>query len=515
MPAVNTVHPIYAKLKPRWAMVRDAVEGEYAVKAAEEVYLPKLLGTGELEYKAYVHRALFLEATRRTLQGLVGMIMQKAPQIDAKDATKESILKNITKGGMTINGFASVVLQEVIMLNKYGILADLPPRISAETEPWLVGYNAESIINWEYIVVDGKSIPSRIVLQEEWHVHDVDDRFKQEFKTQWRVLELVIGATAQRSMDVDVPLPDIPTTQTYAYRVQVWRKRTDTDAKATTDEYILWEEKFPAFHGTAIDRIPFVIVTAEDEDKEDQKPPLEGLASVNMSHYRSSADLEHGRHFTALPTPYVIGLSEQQELTIGSAKAWIVSGVNATDVDIGMLEFTGSGLSTLENALTEKESQMARLGSRLMADEKKSVESFETHRLKSAGENSILASIANGTSEGLNEALSWMFLWDPSLGEITLQLNTEFVSIPMSAQELTAFIGALQSGAMSFKTFYFNMQERGMYPEEHTEDDELKLLEDDASKFGKPDQVDDLDDDDNDDDDEDDDDDDEDDEDKE
>ena len=143
-----------------------------------------------------------------------------------------------------------------------------------------------------------------------------------------------------------------------------------------------------------------------------------------------------------------------------------------------------------------------------MEVEKKAVESFETHRLKSAGENSILASIANGTSEGLNEALAWMTLWDPSLGEITVQLNTEFVSIPMSAQELTAFIGALQSGKISFKTFYFNMQERGMYPEEHTEEDELKLLEDEAEKFG-PEEVDDLEDDDEGDDDEGDDDDDE------
>ena len=371
MPVVNTTHPIYDRLKARWAMVRDAVDGEYAIKAAGDIYRPQLQGTGETEYNGYKLRALFLEATRRTLQGLVGMITQKTPQIEATDKTKEGILKNITKNGMSINGFASVVLQEVIMLNKYGILADLPDRISEETEPWLVGYNAESILNWEFITIDGKLIPSRIVLWEEWHVHDPEDRFKQEFKDQWRVLELVDGLTAKRSINVDVPLPEIPTTQNFVYRVQVWRKRTDTDIKGTPDEFVLWTETFPAHLGTAIDRIPFVIVTAEDEDKEDQKPPLEGLASVNISHYRSSADLEHGRHFTALPTPYVIGLSQQQSLTIGSAKAWIVEGVNASEVEIGMLEFTGKGLASLETAMTEKESQMARLGSQLMEVEKK------------------------------------------------------------------------------------------------------------------------------------------------
>lgn len=479
MPAVNTTHRIYNKLRSRWAMVRDAVEGEYAVKGMGEEYLPMLLGTTDAEYKAYKKRALFLEATRRTLQGLVGMVMQTNPTIEAKDSTRDEFLPSITKKGMSLQGFSSVVLQEVIMLNKYGILADLPDRISSETEPWLVGYNAEAIVNWEFDNIDGKSVPIRIVLKEEWEKTDPEDRFKVEMKDQYRVLELVSGENAVRSINQDDPMPSYEASQRYMYRVQVWRKRSDmlTISAGNADEWMLHEEIFPSHLGKSINRIPFVIVTAEDEDNEEQKPPMEGLASVNISHYRTSADLEHGRHFTALPTPYVIGLSEQQSLTIGSAKAWVVSGVNASDVEIGMLEFTGQGLQSLENALEEKESQMARLGSRLLEQEKKAAEAFETHRLKTSGEHSILASIANGVSDGLNEALEWLTEWDGTLGPVSVQLNTEFVNIPMDAPTLTALVGALQAGKISFKTFYFNMAERGMYPEEHTEEEELALIE--------------------------------------
>lgn len=488
MPAVNTHHRIYDALIARWAMVRDAVEGEYAVKQAGEAYLPKLTGQDEPEYQAYKRRALFFEATRRTLNGLVGMVTRKEPTIEASQSTQDTFLERVTKDGQSLNALAQIVMRETLMLNKYGLLCDLPPQISEENEPWIVGYTAESIINWRFgIDDDGRKILTRVVLEEEYEILDPDDRFKIIVATQWRVLELLKREVAEfDAMRSDggpeIQLPAQPSGTNLIYRVQVWRlKKDSTDkaiaAAASAQEFIMWEEFFPAFQATAIIKIPFVIVTAEDEDKEDQKPPIEGLASVNMSHYRSSADLEHGRHFTALPTPYVIGLAEQQSLTIGSSKAWMITGVSANEVKIGMLEFTGEGLSALENAIVEKQKQMVVLGARLLEEAKKAPEAFETHQLRAVGEQSILASVTVGVTEGLNEALVWMVEWDPSLGDITIQLNTDFIIMGMDPTMLTALIGAMQGGKMSFKTFFFNMQQRGMYPEGFTEDDELGQIE--------------------------------------
>jgi hypothetical protein len=176
----------------------------------------------------------------------------------------------------------------------------------------------------------------------------------------------------------------------------------------------------------------------------------------------------------------VVGLSEQQDLVIGSSTAWVISGVNASEVEIGMLEFTGQGLKALETAMNEKESQMARLGARLLEDQKQAVESFETHKIKSAGEQSILAAVANGVSEGMNEALEWMTVWDATLGEMTMILNTDYVKAVMEPTMLTALVGALQGGRISFKTFFFNLQQRGMYPDDHTEETELDLIESEA-----------------------------------
>lgn len=492
MPAVNTRHQIYNRLIDRWSMVRDAVEGEYAVKAAGPTYLPLLTGQGTDAYNSYKMRGLFFEATRRTLNGLVGMVTRKAPSVEANQTTVDGFLQTLTKDGQSLNALASIVMRETLMLNKYGLLADLPSVITTDAEPWLVGYAAESMINWKFgLDEDGRKILVRMVLEEDYEQMDPEDRFKVDHKKQWRVLELLPREIAeidnmptQRGGIAQI-LPVQPAGTNMIYRVQVWRLKKDSAIKAdaagaSAEEFILFEEFFPAFQGNAMVKIPFVIVTAEDEDKEDQKPPLEGLSSVNMSHYRSSADLEHGRHFTALPTPYVIGLAEQQELTIGSSKAWMIAGVSANEVKVGMLEFEGQGLSALEHAMEEKQAQMAILGARLLEESKKASEAFETHQLRAAGEHSILASVTTGVSEGINEALAILVEWDPSLGEMTLQLNTDFIVIGMDPTMLTSMVAALQGGRMSFKTFFFNMQQRGMYPDGYTEEDELKQIEVDS-----------------------------------
>lgn len=502
MPAVNTRHATYEALLPRWQMVRDASEGEVAVKAAGTEYLPKLDKQTATQYNGYRMRALFFEATRRTLNGLVGMVTKKMPTIEAIESTKEGFLQSVTKDGQSIVALISIVMREVLMLNKYGIMADLPAVISKDAEPWLIGYTAESMINWEFGINQfGKKALIRMVLEEDFEESDPTDRFKRTSKKQWRVLEMVDRLAAEvdllDSQWKHIVMPKQPPGTFDIYQVQVWRFKKDSVLTATaadaagSEEFILHDMFFPAFQGTGMDKLPFVIVTAEDEDKEAQKPPLEGLASVNMSHYRTSADLEHGRHFTALPTPYVIGLSEQQALTIGSSEAWVITGASANEVEVGMLEFKGEGLKALETGMQEKQSQMAILGARLLEESKKAPEAFETHQLRGAGEHSILAAVTNGVSEGINEALVFMFEWDPSLGEMTIQLNTDFISLGMTPQFLTALVNSLQGSRMSFKTFYFNMAQRGMYIDGWTEEDELKQIEQDAAAAAEG-EVDDL-----------------------
>jgi hypothetical protein len=66
------------------------------------------------------------------------------------------------------------------------------------------------------------------------------------------------------------------------------------------------------------------------------------------------ADLEHGAHFTGLPTPIITGhnLGEDETFSIGSTTAWVLPNEYT---DVKYLEFTGQGLGALESRLVSKD----------------------------------------------------------------------------------------------------------------------------------------------------------------
>src|SRR5690606_21487091 len=105
------------------------------------------------------------------------------------------------------------------------------------------------------------------------------------------------------------------------YVQQVWR--FDDEQKAWVKD---GSPIFPVRRSVRLDFIPFVFVNASGISAAVSKPPLVDLADVNLSHYRTSADLEHGRHLTALPTPWITGWDGSGgEFRIGSSTAWAIA----------------------------------------------------------------------------------------------------------------------------------------------------------------------------------------------
>jgi hypothetical protein len=84
------------------------------------------------------------------------------------------------------------------------------------------------------------------------------------------------------------------------YRVCVF-----ADGAHGKDGDVLLSEVYPLMNGKPLDFIPFTFLSTDDNTAEVDEPPLIDLVNVNLSHYRTCADLEHGAHFTGLPTPYI------------------------------------------------------------------------------------------------------------------------------------------------------------------------------------------------------------------
>jgi hypothetical protein len=199
---------------------------------------------------------------------------------------------------------------------------------------------------------------------------------------------------------------------------------------------------------------------------------------VNLSHYRTSADYEHGAHFCGLPTVVVTGYRPDEKaspLYIGSAKAWVFS---QPDASATYLEFTGQGLGALATLKAEKEAAMAALGARMLAPDKKEAEAAETAAIHRSGEVSVLATIAQTLARAMEQALTWVAEWNATAGDVDFKLNTDYFPMPLASADITALVGAWQQGAISKETLFYNLKRGELIPEDTTLEDEEAAIGD-------------------------------------
>ena len=428
-------HPQYVAELPRWKRCREVVEGQDAVHASGELYLPKLSGEKDDEYKARKMRTPFFNASGRTVDGMVGLVFRKDP-LYTIPAAMEPIEYDMTMTGSDMISFSKRLSREVEIVGRVGALVEYPSvpvqptteaqRASMNLRPYVSMYKAESIINWRIGRINNQMQPVLVVLSE---THEIQGQFETKYVPQLRVLALIEGG----------------------YTQIIYRKNDK-------GEWVIEGQITPIMNGRPLPYIPFQIINANSLEYEVEKSPLVDLANLNLSHYRTTADLEHGAHFTGLPTPFIAGvqLDKGEVIRIGSATAIVSSDPQA---NASYLEFNGTGLGTLENLLNRKESQMAAIGARMLAPEKSGVEAAKTMEVKRAGETSVLAAHANTVSEAMETLLEWLAAWMGVSGEIEYQLNTDYMPAHMTAQDITALVGAWQSGAISKQDLFYNLQQ--------------------------------------------------------
>ena len=427
----NSTHPVYDAHAAGWERISDVIDGEDAVKAKGVEYLPRLKGHEGINaalYESYKARATFHAASSRTLEGLLGQLFRQDPVVQVPDAQK-ILLESNTAADEAFDEHAKAVARELIGWGRVGILVDVAD--DQPSLPYQTRYCTQDIVNWRELRGRGTRATTLVVLREtSWEDKDGDE-FARTESIKYRVLRLRDDAV---------------------YTQQLY---TPTSV-AGTQTWVGGEEIAPTRKGAPLNFIPFQIVNTFDLSWRVYEPPLLPLVNTNLSHYRTSADLEHGAHQTAIPTPWIAGDIRGEgdaggELRIGADWIWNIE----KEGKVGMLEFTGQGLGAVEKLLDRKEKQMAVLGARLLEDQKVGMEAADTVRLRHRGESSILASISRTVSAGLQRALDWQVWWagGPEQGS-TVTLNTKILPESMTAEEVSKLVEAWIKGGIGGQVLY-------------------------------------------------------------
>lgn len=467
---VETLHGDYERLQDQWQRCRDTAEGSDSVKHRKGKYLPPLdshkKDGGGPKYYEYLLRALFYGAMGRTVAGLSGAIFQKAPGINnLTDKVKED-LKDVTLTGEPLEQFALQVTKEYLITGRYGILVDMASEEATKPRPYWVGYRAEDIVNWRFTRMGGDQELSLVVLREYIEDPEAKDEFSVDQVIQYRVLRL---------NNIESK------TGTY-YTQQLYIEQESKEGNKRK-EFVGGPVLMPMRRGAALDFIPFALPWAVNQ------PPLVDLADVNLSHYRGSADLKHGLHFTALPTPWVSGQTGEgsKALAIGSGVAWSLE----KDGKAGMLEFTGSGLGAIRTDLEDMQNLMATLGARLLQPPPKYAETALSVSMRHSSDYASLRTLAHIVEQQLTFALqihSWWLGTETLVAEVKaeIQLNKVFFDQSITADELRALLLALQGNAISYKTFYARLQNTGWNREGISPEQELTEILAQHPELGHP-----------------------------
>lgn len=429
---VNSQHPEYKARAEDWIKCRDAFEGQSAIKAAGVKYLPKLSEQTTDDYNAYKTRALFYSITSKTISALVGMASSKRPIVTHPTELDKFFLDD---SGVQFYEILSQSLSENLLMGRFGILVDRPESGGL---PELVGYTAESIINWR---TDEHGNPTMVVLAENVAKQESNDEFEIETEPQYRVLRLTDGV----------------------YTQSIYSEKGDFVSTVT-----------PLNTGKTMDFIPFFVVNPFGVGFDMHKPPVLDIVEINISHYRTSADLEHGRHFTGLPVPVVSGVDSSTKLRVGSMVAWVLPDHQAKAY---YLEFTGQGLISLEKALSEKQSQLASLSARLLDNSKKGSEAADTVRLRYMSETASLAAVARAVEALLNKAYKTVAIME-GLEEayVSIKLDKEFLDARLSSAELRELVGAYISGGISKETLVYNLRRGDLLSPDRKDLEEVNAL---------------------------------------
>lgn len=482
-------HAGYEAMELIWQKLRDVTTGEEAVKGrdggsvggaqtrvvvgtedggvrnlrqvltwdrafVQDAYLPPLGGQDVDSYTRYLNRAEFYNASGRTVDGLVGAVMRKEPQVEpAETQPLDEWLDNIDLAGTDFNTFCAQVLREVVVTGRVGIFADYPASGPMQ-RPYLVMYKTEQITNWRTEVRDGQTVLAQVVLSECVSVPG-EGGFGVAEQQRYRVLTLDDAGFLQ---------------------VDVW----------TQDENNVWqltETVQPQRRGVKLTYIPFVCLGPVQCTVEMQKSPILDLVNVNLHHYKLSADYRHMLHWSCIPQPVVIGDDPQTTYHWGSEEAWTLpSGATAE-----ILECTGAASDAVKTALSDDENRMALLGARLLEAQKREAETAEAMRLRQAGESATLTTIAKTCSLGLQQALRWCIEWvggDPE--QVNVYLNTQFTAGRMAADDLLKYWTIVQGGGMSLDTFLALLVEDEIIAADEVESEKERIQMQGPIGLGQP-----------------------------
>ena len=448
----NKQHKQYKEYINRWSLVDDVARSKVKDNDKREKYLPRINPDdtsqyNKLAYENYVKRSVFYNFTHPTITALIGTMFNKPANIEANGL--EWLIDNIDGSGSQFSQQLKKNARCLIKDSRSFVFVDYTATEQASSigeeqaigaRPVAILYKAESVIDWDYTVINNTRVLSRVVLAE-YSNKDVMNHDQE------RHIELIDGLCYITVYQFD-----------------------------ESGEIIGIEESIPRnSQGKQLNYISGQFFGGLNNDADIDDSMIYDLAILNVAHFQSSADYEHFRHMLGQVQPVISGMSQADidrngnNLRFGSGTAWTLG----EGADAKLLQAQPNSVNM--ESMLHKEAQAKAIGAKLLNPDQKVMTAKQAGMI-SDSETASISTIIDNLESGYRNVFM-MMIDRLSGGEIELNLNREFATEKMTSDEIRALTDAVFKGVVPDDTIFNRFRQSGYISNEMSNEDVRDLLE--------------------------------------
>lgn len=412
---VNTKSEAFKAIEDDLELVGTLWGGTKAMREAGKTYLTQKPAEEEEDYKYRKKRSTLTNFFKRSIQTMNGRIFEDLVTVTDTSSEFEQFSENVDLEGRSLHRFASDVSELVLRDNLRYIVVDAPSsegvtnraeEQAAGIRPYFIEVDPRSVLGVKEETVRGQKIITQFRYMESVLENSADE-FQEKTVEQIRVIE--------------------------AFRVRLYRKDS-------SGEWHFYDE-IP----TSIDFCPVVPVYADRQGFIQSRPPLIGVADLNIAHWNSESQQTVILDYSRSPILHHAGHKAMPNNEGVASEVKVGPGSYVADTDpnakLNYVEPQGAAIEAGRQHGLDLEERARQMGAEFAAPQKSGDVTATQVAIDKSGDTSNLAEYAQNLLDSLYVAFDMVgeMIESPFQGVITLNTELGIIPLPVNMDAISKF----------------------------------------------------------------------------
>jgi len=450
--------------------------GQDAIRTKRETYLPKEPAELKDDYDNRLARSLFFEDYRDCVVNLTGMVFRKSPTLgeDVPDQIKQ-LTENIDNAGTHLDVFLQRLFEDGFYGHSF-VVVDMPPAspdiqtaademASGGRSYWCLR-QAKDAYNWRSSTVNGRTVLTQITFKE--CVIVPDGLFGEKEVTRYRIYRLNEQGNAEW---------------------QLWEEAEKADASGKKEVVLIDQGEIKTRKGKPLRRLPIAVHYGEHEGFLESRPPLKGIADINLAYYQKYSDLSNIEHHICAVTLVIEGDPNKDEtVTLGGNRVIFIGSGEGGSQKAYFLEIDGDSIPALERDLEMLDKRLVSKGLDFIAEDQRVPVTATEVKLAYTARTSKLGKMAKSAKYCAEDAFAITAEMEgvegptPSKPGGQIALGVDENSLTLTGEQIRVLSELNEKGQMSLETLWQLLARADELPENFKIADEIQRLKKEADE---------------------------------